>query len=43
MLHVPEQGVVCSQLLLLNLAEQLQETYNHGTDPVKIKGEKENK
>lgn len=39
MLHVPEQGVACSQLLLLNLAVQLQETNNHGTDPVIIKGE----
>lgn len=34
MLHVPEQGVACSQLLLLNLDVQLQETNNHGTGPV---------
>jgi hypothetical protein len=42
MLHVPEQGVACSQLLLLNLAVQLQETNNHGTDPVTIKREPKN-
>jgi hypothetical protein len=35
-LHVQEQGVLCSQLLLLNLFAQLQEIYNHETDPVKI-------
>ena len=40
MLHVPEQGVVCSQLLLLNLAVQLQETCNHGIDPDKIKDQR---
>jgi hypothetical protein len=40
MWHVPEQGAVCSQLLPLNLVVQLQETYNHGIDPVKIKRKK---
>jgi hypothetical protein len=35
-LHVQEQGVLCCQLLLLNLSVQLQEINNHETDPVKI-------
>jgi hypothetical protein len=35
-LHVQQQGVLCSQLLLLNLFAQLQEIYNHEIDPVKI-------
>jgi hypothetical protein len=42
MLHAPEQGVACSQLLLLNLAVQLQETNNRGTGPVMVKREPNN-